>query len=56
VGLIWGFGEEGARRSRGFHGGTNRVAGSDGGGAEEQPRVPTMGSWELMALVRSLGR
>jgi hypothetical protein len=50
-----GFGEEGAHRCRGFHGDTNRVAGSDGGGAEEQPRAPARGSRELPVSVRSSG-
>jgi hypothetical protein len=56
VGLIWGFGEEGAHRSRGFHSGANRVAGSDGGGVEEQARAPASGSRELPVSVRSSRR
>jgi hypothetical protein len=44
-----------ADRSGGFHGGANRVAGSDGGVAEEQPRAPTRRSRELPASVRSSG-
>jgi hypothetical protein len=45
-----------AHRSRGFHGGTNRVVGSDGGGVEEQMRAPTRRSRELPTSVRSSGR
>jgi hypothetical protein len=44
-----------AHRSRGFHGGINRAVGSDGGGAEEQPRVPARESRELPASVQSSG-
>jgi hypothetical protein len=44
-----------AHRSGGFHDGANRAVGSDGGGAEEQPRAPARRSRELPTLVRSLG-
>jgi hypothetical protein len=33
----------------------NRVAGSDGGGAEEQPRAPATVLRELLTTVQSLG-
>jgi hypothetical protein len=39
-----------------IHGGANRAVGSDGGGADEQPRAPARRSRELSASVRSLRR
>jgi hypothetical protein len=53
---FWGFGEEGAHQSRGFHGGAIRAAGSSGGGTEGQLGAPTRWSRGLTALVRILGR
>jgi hypothetical protein len=44
-----------AHRSRVFYSGANRVAGSDSGGAEEQPRALARGWRELPALVQSSG-
>jgi hypothetical protein len=44
-----------AHWSEGFDGSANRTAGSDGGGAEEQPRAPVRRSRELPASVRSSG-
>jgi hypothetical protein len=51
-----GFEEEGAHRSRGFHGGTIRVAESGGGGVEAQLRAPARWSRGLTTSVQSLGR
>jgi hypothetical protein len=45
-----------AHRSGGFHSGANWVVGSDGGGAEEQPRAPARRSRELPASVWSSGQ
>jgi hypothetical protein len=39
----------------GVHSGANRAVGSDGGGAEEQPRASARGSRELTASVQSSG-
>jgi hypothetical protein len=44
-----------AHRSKGFHSGANRAAGSDGAGAEEQLRAPALGRGAAVSLGRCRG-